>query len=66
MDIERETLVEIAVSVAAVGLFIAAVLIVGGSNGGTGLTSTGGIELIAVVFGFVLLMTGVGIFLDRR
>ena len=59
MDIERETLVEIAVSVAAV-------LIVGSSNGASGLSSTGAIELLGVVFGFVLLMSGVGVFLDRR
>ncbi|MFB6119324.1 transporter [Halosegnis sp.] len=65
MDIERETLVEIAVSVAAVGLFIAAVVVVGATDG-AGFTSTGALELVAVVFGFVLLMTGVGVFLDRR
>ena len=66
MDIEEETLVEIAVSVVAVGLFIGGVVVVGGSNGGSGLTSTGGLELVAAVFGFVLLMSGVGVFLDRR
>ena len=66
MDIERETLVEIAVSVAAVAVFIVAVLIVGSSNGASGLSSTGAIELLGVVFGFILLMSGVGVFLDRR
>jgi hypothetical protein len=66
MDIEREMLVEIAVSVGAVATFIIALLIVGSSNGGSGLSSTGAVELIGVVFGFILLMSGVGIFLDRR
>ncbi|MFC7234957.1 DUF7472 family protein [Halosegnis marinus] len=66
MDIERETLVEIAVSTVAVVLFVAALVVVGDSNGASQLTSEGGISIVATILGFVLLMAVVGVFLDRR
>jgi len=66
MDIERETLVEIAVATVAVVLFVAALVAVGTTYGAPQLSSNGGIALVAAIFGFVLLMTVVGVFLDRR
>lgn len=66
MDIERETLVEIAVATVAVVLFVGALVVVGTTYGAPDLSSEGGIALVAVIFGFVLLMTVVGVFLDRR
>lgn len=66
MDIERETLVEIAVSVVAVVLFVATLVVVGSTNGASQLTSQGALSLVVTILGFVILMTIVGVFLDRR
>jgi len=66
MDIERETLVEIAVATVAVVLFVGALVAVGTTYGAPQLSSEGGIALVAAIFGFVLLMAVVGVFLDRR
>lgn len=66
MDIERETIVEIAVSTTATLLFVIAVVFIGNSNGAADLTSDGAVGLIAAIFGFILLMTVVGAFLDRQ
>lgn len=66
MDIERETLVEIAVSTVAVVLFVGALVAVGTTYGSSQLSSEGGIALVAAILGFVVLMSVVGVFLDRR
>jgi hypothetical protein len=64
MEIERETVVEAAVSIAGVFVFIAAVTVVGtrfNSNGG--LTATGGLAMLGAIVLFVLVMAGVGVWL---
>lgn len=66
MEIERETMLEIAVSVGAVIVFVALIVGIGATYGGQGLSSEGGIALLAAIAGFVLLMTAVGFFLARR
>lgn len=64
---ERDTAVEIAVSVGAVGLFVAAVLGVGAVYDGAGsFPRAGALALVGVIFGFVAVMTGVGYFLANR
>ncbi|WP_255198305.1 DUF7472 family protein [Halorarius litoreus] len=66
MQLERETLVEIGVSVVAVVLFVLAVAYVGATYGGNDLSNQGATLLVGAVVGFVLLMTAVGIALERR
>jgi hypothetical protein len=66
MNIEGETLRDIVVSVASVGLFIVATLIVGTQFDSGGLTSQGALALVGVIVGFVLLMTGVGFWLANQ
>jgi uncharacterized oligopeptide transporter (OPT) family protein len=66
MELERETLVEIGVSVVAVVLFVAAVAYVGATYGGSNLSHQGATLLVGAVVGFVLLMTLVGVALDRQ
>jgi hypothetical protein len=65
MQLERETLVEIGVSLVAVALFVAVVAYIGGTYGGNDLSTQGATLLVASVVGFVLLMTVVGIALER-
>lgn len=66
MQLEQETLLEIGVSVVAVVLFVAAVMVVGATNGGDQLTSHGATLVVGTVVAFIVLMTLVGVFLDRR
>lgn len=69
MDIERETVVEIAVSVAAVGLFVLLIVAVGVSYGidaPGGFSDTGALALVGAILLFVLVMAGVGVALDRQ
>lgn len=66
MQLERETLVEIGISLVAVSLFVATVMYIGTAYGGEELTTAGATLLVGAVFGFVILMTLVGIFLDRQ
>lgn len=63
---DRETIVEAAISTVAVLLFVAAVVVVGITYDGDDLTSAGGIAIVATIVGFVLVMAVVGIVLDRR
>ena len=63
MDIERETVVEAGVSLAAAAVFIVAVLVVGmqfRSNGG--ITGTGGLAVVGTIGFFVFLMAAVGVY----
>ena len=67
MDIERETLLQIVISAAAVVLFIGAAATVSqmyltGSN----LSPTGGYALIGVIGLFVVFMTAAGFWLERQ
>jgi hypothetical protein len=66
MEIERETMLEIAVSVGAVVVFVALIIGIGVTYGGRGLSSQGGVALLAAMAGFVFLMTGIGYFLAGR
>lgn len=60
MAIERERVVEIVVSVAAVGLFALVLVGIGLRYNRGGLGPRGGLALIAAIVAFVLLMGGVG------
>jgi hypothetical protein len=66
MEIERETMLEIAVSVGAVVVFVALIIGIGVTYGGRGLSSQGGVALLAAMAAFVFLMTGIGYFLAGR
>ncbi|SEQ72491.1 DUF7472 family protein [Natrinema salaciae] len=61
--VEREQVIEIVVSAGAVLGMLAAMIVVGstyGTDNGT-LTPAGGQMLIAVIVGFILLLTAIGI-----
>lgn len=66
MQVERELVIETAVSVLGVGVFIALLVVVGLQFSRDGLTETGGFGVIAAIVVFVLLMTGVGYWLSAR
>lgn len=66
MDVDRETKVEIVVSVVAVGLFIAAVLAIGGTFMDGGMGQQGAFALVGLIVGFIVLMTAVGYWLSGR
>lgn len=61
MDVDRETVVEIVVSVGAVGLFVAAILAIGEIYNQGGLSTDGGMALVGAIAAFVVLMTLVGV-----
>jgi len=63
MNIEQETLRDIAVSVGAVGLFVALLAFVGTTYGDNGLTETGALAVVGVIVFFVFLMTGIGVWM---
>jgi hypothetical protein len=67
MEIARETVVEIAVSLVATVVFVAAVVFIGMNYGGRGgFGSEGALALLGAIVAFVLLMFGVGIFLSDQ
>ena len=67
MEIERETMLEIAISVGAVLVFVALIVGIGTTYGaGRVLSGQGGIALLGAMGGFILLMTVVGYFLAGR
>lgn len=66
MATERETVVEIAVSVVSVGLFIAVIVGIGSTYNSDGLTNEGALALIGAIAGFVVLMSLVAYFLAGR
>jgi len=67
MEIERDTLIEIFVSVAAVLLFVATVVGIATTYGGEGLIGEeGGTILAGAIAGFILLMTAIGYWLSGR
>lgn len=66
MATERETVVEIAVSVVSVGLFIAVIVGIGSTYNSDGLTNQGALALIGAIAGFVVLMSLVAYFLAGR
>jgi hypothetical protein len=70
MTIEREAVVEAGISIAAVAVFIVAVVLVGLQFGTSGsaptLTPTGGLGILAAIVFFLIVMTGVGWWLANR
>jgi hypothetical protein len=67
MEIERGTLVEIVVSIGAVGLFVAAIVAIGVTYGGEGVIGEdGGLVLVGAIAAFILFMTGIGYWLSGR
>lgn len=66
MELEEGMVQKIAVATGAVIGFLAIILLIGITmNGGDGLNGTGGLALIASIVLFVLVMAGVGFYLDE-
>jgi len=63
MELEEGMVRKIAISVGAVGVFVALVVGIGTMFNDGGLGSTGGLALVASIAAFVLVMAGVGLFL---
>ncbi len=66
MELDRETVTEIVVSVGGVALFIAALVVVGLTYNDGGLSSEGGLALVGLVVAFILTFTGIGWWLSGR
>jgi len=63
MELEEGMVRKIAISVGAVGVFVALVVGIGTIYNDGGLGSTGGLALIATIAVFILAMAGVGLLL---
>jgi len=63
MELQEGMVRKIAISVGAVGLFVAAVVMIGTTYNDGGLGSTGGLALVGSIVLFILAMAGVGLFL---
>ncbi|MFD1633546.1 DUF7472 family protein [Haloplanus ruber] len=63
MELEEGMVRKIAISVGAVGVFVALVVGIGATYNDGGLGSTGGLALIATIAVFILAMAGVGLLL---
>ncbi|SEA22350.1 hypothetical protein SAMN04488065_2332 [Haloplanus vescus] len=63
MELEEGMVRKIAISVGAVGLFVALVAGIGITFSDGGIGSTGGLALVGTIVVFILVMAGVGIFL---
>lgn len=61
MELERGRLIEIGVSVSAVGLFVVVLVLIGLRYDEGGLTPDGGLVLIGAITLFVLVMGAIGI-----
>lgn len=61
MDVDRETIVEIVVSVGAVGLFVAVLVGIGTTYNQGGLSTDGGVVLVGAITAFIVVMSAVGI-----
>ncbi|MFB6354366.1 MAG: hypothetical protein ABEJ92_09800 [Halobacteriales archaeon] len=66
MELDHETVTEIAVSVGGVALFIAALVVVGLTYNDDGFSSTGGLVLVGLVVAFILGFTAIGWWLSGR
>lgn len=66
MELDRETVTEIVVSVGGVALFIAALVVVGLTFNQDGFSETGGFALVGLVVGFIVVFTGIGWWLSSR
>ena len=71
MEIDADLRRKTAVSAAAVGIFLVAFTAIGVAfsqeipDGGIAFSNTGGFAVVGALAGFVLLMAGIGIWLDR-
>ncbi|MFB6106743.1 MAG: hypothetical protein ABEJ70_07195 [Halobacteriaceae archaeon] len=63
---ERETVVEVGLAIAAVVLFIAVVLAVGATFGGQRLSVTGGQALVGAIVFFIVVMAATGFWLSTQ
>ena len=63
MELEEGMVRKIAISVGAVGVFVALVVGIGTVYNDGGLGSDGGLALVATIAVFILAMAGVGLFL---
>lgn len=67
MEIERETLVQIAISTVAFVTFVAAAVVVSTTYATDGtLSQQGGVALIGAIGLFVVVMLGAGLWLERQ
>lgn len=66
MNIERDTVVEIAVSTTAVVLFTIAMVVIGNRYYTNEFTPSGSVALVIAIGGFVVLMSIVSYFLASR
>lgn len=67
MPLDRETIYQIAVSIAAVGLFIGAAIVVTNRFSANGnISGEGGLALIGAIVLFILLMGVAGLWLERQ
>lgn len=65
MEVDREMVREIAVSFAAVGVFVAVIVAIGATYwNGTDLDEQGALALVGSILLFVVVMTGVGYYLS--
>jgi hypothetical protein len=61
MDVDRETIAEIAVSVGAVALFVGVIVAIGDAYNQGGLSTAGGLALVGAIAAFVVVMSLLGI-----
>ena len=59
--IERDRLIEILVSVTAVGVFVGVLILIGSRYNDDGFGPDGGVALMGAIVGFVIVMTAIGI-----
>lgn len=66
MSLDRETVYQVLVSLAVVGLFIGAAVVVTETFSVNGnISPTGGFALVGVIVMFILVMAGAGLWLER-
>ena len=67
MEIEREAIVQVAISTIAFATFVAAATFVASTYSATGaLTEQGGVALVGAIGLFVVVMLGAGLWMERQ
>lgn len=66
MDIDRETIVEAAIGIGSVVVFLIALWILGGVYYDGGFGQAGAFALIGVIAGFILFLAGIGFYLAQQ
>jgi hypothetical protein len=66
MEIDREMLIQIGVSLVGVGVFIGAIVLIGVFFADNGLTEQGALGLVGSIILFILVMTALGYWLSAR